>query len=80
MNKPMSIDWRTIYKRHKGKWVALLSDERTVVGSGKTARAALEAAKKQGHNQPTIMFVPRKVKAFGGQLYEIPVQEAVIGH
>lgn len=43
----MTKDWTKIYKRYKGFWVALDNDEKTVLGSGKTAREALERAQKK---------------------------------
>lgn len=43
----MAKDWTNIYKKYKGLWVALAEDEETVLGAGKTAREALELAKKK---------------------------------
>ena len=54
----MAIDWTKIYQKYKGRWVALKSDEKTVVGVGKTAKAALEQAKITGERLPILHRVP----------------------
>jgi len=38
----MAHDWTKLFKKYKGLWVALLDDEKTVVGSGNTAAGALK--------------------------------------
>ena len=43
----MAINWTKIYKKYKGNWVALATDEKTVLGAGKTVREALDQAKKR---------------------------------
>lgn len=48
----MAIDWTKIYKNYKGKWVALASDEKTVLGAGETAREALAKASKKSTQTP----------------------------
>ncbi|MBI2036406.1 hypothetical protein HYT17_02150 [Candidatus Microgenomates bacterium] len=45
----MAIDWTRIYKKYKGLWVALKSDEKTVVASGKTAKEAWNIAQKKDY-------------------------------
>jgi predicted RNase H-like HicB family nuclease len=40
------IDWTHIYNDYKGKWVAIKSDHKTVVASGKTAVEASTLAEK----------------------------------
>lgn len=62
----MAIDWTTIYKKYKGRWVALKDDEVTVVGSGKTAKEALKAAKKKGHKNPILTHMPDKLVPYIG--------------
>lgn len=62
----MAIDWTKIYKKYKGLWVALLDDERTVVGSGKTLHEALKEADKKGHKSPIVMRVPTKIIPYVG--------------
>ncbi len=54
----MAIDWTKIYQEYKGKWVALKSDEKTVIGVGRTAKMALEKAKTTGECLPILHKVP----------------------
>lgn len=61
-----SIDWTKIYKKYKGLWVALRDDEETVVGSGKTARDALEKARKNGYKDPILTRMPDKIAPYVG--------------
>ena len=61
-----AIDWSKIYKKYKGKWVALLDDEITVVGSGKTLKAARDAAQKKGHKNPIMTRMPDRLITFVG--------------
>ncbi len=64
----MAIDWTKIYKKHKGLWVALKKDEVTVIASGKTAREALEKARKKGYKMPILTNVPTEIITYvGGQ-------------
>jgi len=56
----MTVNWTKIYEKYKDKWVALKSDEKTVVGSGSTAKLALSRAKDNGHEDPILMRVPAK--------------------
>jgi hypothetical protein len=64
----MAKDWTKIYKRYKGLWVTLAGDEMTVLSSHKTARTALEKARKNGHKSPILMRVPEDLKTFVGAL------------
>lgn len=43
---------------HKGKWVALSHDERSVLGVGTTIDEALEGAKKKGESKPVLIKSP----------------------
>lgn len=61
-----AIDWTAMYRRYKGKWVALKSDQKTVVGSGNTLKAAKNRAEKKGYKMPILMRVPRKMMHFVG--------------
>ena len=54
----MAIDWTKIYQKYKGKWVALKSDEKTVIGVGRTAKVALEKAKITGESSPILHRIP----------------------
>ena len=61
-----AIDQTEVYKKYKGRWVALAEDERTVLASGKTALDAYKKAKTQGFNEPIMMKVPKKVIPYIG--------------
>lgn len=67
----MAINWTTIYRKHKGNWVALRDDEKTVVGSGKTLKEAIEQAKKKGYEHPIVTRMPENLTAYVG--YEVSV-------
>lgn len=62
----MAIDWTKNFRRYKGKWVAMLDDEQTVVASGKSAKEAWDMAKKKGHNLPILFHVPTKILPYVG--------------
>lgn len=62
----MAIDWTENYKKYKGKWVAMLDDEKTVVSSGKTAKEAWDKAKKKGYELPILFRVPNKIIPYVG--------------
>lgn len=62
----MPIDWTKIYKKYKGFWVALKSDEKTVVASGVTAKEAFEKALKTGIKEPILTFLPKKLATYVG--------------
>ncbi len=61
------IDWSGIYKKYRGKWVALKDDEQTVIASGKTIKEAWEKARKKGYPKPIMTSVPAKLTTFIGQ-------------
>ena len=54
----MAIDWTEIYTKYKGRWIALEDDEQTMVGSGNSAREALDQAREKGCETPatTLKF------------------------
>ena len=62
----MAIDWTKIYKKYKGVWVALAEDERTVVGSGKTAREAWNSAQRKGYKKPILTRMPKELVTYVG--------------
>ena len=62
----MVIDWTKIYEKHKGLWVALKSDEVTVIASGKTAKEAWEEARRRGYEQPILTRMPEEITAYVG--------------
>jgi len=62
----MAIDWTKTYKKHKGNWVALKNDEKTVIASAKTAKDVLSKAQKKGYRSPILFRVPTKVIPYVG--------------
>ncbi|MFM2340257.1 MAG: hypothetical protein RLZZ360_893 [Candidatus Parcubacteria bacterium] len=66
LNVSMSHDWTHLFKMYKGLWVALLDDEKTVVGSGKTAATAMKQANVGGHKTPILTRVPDTLSAYIG--------------
>lgn len=62
----MAIDWTKIYKKYKGFWVALDSDEITVIANGKTAKEAWNNARKKGYNKPILTRMPRNLVSYVG--------------
>lgn len=62
----MAIDWTRIYKKYKGLWVALKSDEKTVIASGKTAKEVWDKAHKKGFNKPILTRMPAKLVSYVG--------------
>ncbi len=63
-----AIDWSGIYKKYKGKWVALADDEITVLASGETAKEAWIKARGKGFQKPILMSVPEKLTYFVGKI------------
>ena len=59
-------DFKWIYKKYKGKWVALTPDEKSVISSGKTAKEVYDQAHKKGFKEPILMKVPPRVAIFVG--------------
>ena len=67
----MAIDWSKIYKKYRGRWVALKSDEKTLVASGKTAKEAWKNAQEKGYKKPILTRMPEKLVTYVGFLYEV---------
>jgi uncharacterized protein DUF5678 len=71
-----TIDWTKLYEKYKGLWVALSEDDNeTVVGSGATAKEALDQAHRKGFTTAAITYVPTEMITFAGTVYEVPVHE-----
>lgn len=64
----MTLNWKNIYKKHKGNWVAFANDEKTVLGSGKSAKQALIQARKKTNQTPILARMPQSLEAFVGAL------------
>lgn len=65
-----AIDWSGIYKKYKGMWVALKSDEQTVIAAGKDAKKVWEEAKKLYPN-PILTKMPKRLTYFVGSDNEV---------
>ena len=64
----MRKDWSKLYKKYKGMWVALASDEVTVLGVGKTVKEALAKSTKKSKETPILTRMPENLTAFVGSL------------
>ncbi len=62
----MAIDWSRHFKKYKGLWLALKTDEKTVVGSGKTAKEAVAQAAKKGVAKPILTRMPKDLGSYVG--------------
>ncbi len=62
----MIKDWTQLYKKHRGQWVALAKDEKTVLGSGKTVSIAVKQAKEKTKETPFLTRVPSKLVSYVG--------------
>lgn len=52
------IDMTKIYKKYAGMWIALDETRTRALATGKTAKEALQASKKQGIRNPIITKIP----------------------
>lgn len=57
----MAINWTKIYKVYKGKWIALKSDEKTVLASGTRASDVHKKATEMGYKNPILSYIPAKL-------------------
>ena len=62
----MAIDWTNLFKKYKGLWIALKSDEKSVVATGKTAKQAWEKAINSGYPRPILTHMPKKLVTYVG--------------
>ena len=56
----MAKNWIKLYKNYRGLWVALKSDEITVVASGKQLSDVISEAQSKGLKQPIVTKVPKE--------------------
>jgi Family of unknown function (DUF5678) len=59
-------DFREIYKKYHGQWVALQGDEVTVIAAAGTLSEAREKAQELGFPNPLMSKVPTDLKIFVG--------------
>lgn len=71
----MAIDWTPIFKKYKGKWVALKSDEKTVIATANTAKAVIKEAGEKGYKSPVLLKVPTTSLPYIGIYDGIPLQK-----
>ena len=56
-----ALDWTDIFRKYRGKWIAMKSDGETVVGSGATLAAAKdEAEKKAARIRILLVFLAQR--------------------
>lgn len=62
---------KKIYKRYKGKWIALTPDRKSVITSGLNAKKVFDQAHKKGFKEPILTKVPKEVVPMVGvnQIY-----------
>ena len=60
------FDWTDICRHYRGKWVALKSDHKTVVGSGDTLADAQSDAEKSGCTDVFFTRIPKTFRNFIG--------------
>jgi len=74
-NRIMSaIDWTPMFKTYKGKWVALASDEKTVIASAKTAKQVIKLASEKGQKKPILFRVPARNLTYVGHAWGNNIQ------
>jgi len=61
-----SINQSHLFRQHKGKWVALKADRRTVVAAGRSVKSVQKAAEDKGVRKPVITRVPKAFRNFVG--------------
>lgn len=61
------MDYTEIYKKYKGLWILLDSDEKTVLGKGKTPTEAIKNARKKNLKKTYLFKVPTEVISYIGK-------------
>ena len=62
----MTKDLTPIYRKYKGKWVAMDDNFAKVVVSGNTSSSVYQKAKKLGYEIPNLFRVPSNLNAYIG--------------
>jgi len=62
----MTKDLTPIYKKYKGKWVAMDDNFAKVLVSGNTSSSVYQKAKKLGYKIPNLFRVPSNLNAYIG--------------
>lgn len=61
-----AVNQTHIYRKYRGLWVGLKSDQKTVVASGNKISEVVAKAKKKGFENPILLKVPTKFIALVG--------------
>lgn len=64
----MAKNWKNIYINYRGLWVALKSDEITVITSGKKLNKVLKDAHDLGYDKPIVTKIPKEDLAYIGDI------------
>lgn len=65
-NKSMTKDLTNVYKKYKGKWVAMDNNFAKVVLSGNSSSSVYRRAQKKGYKTPNLFRVPSNLNGFIG--------------
>jgi hypothetical protein len=60
------IDLSKIISRYKKEWLALSSDNKRLIATGRTLREALEKSKKEGVKDPSVFKAAPVGRFFAG--------------
>lgn len=60
--------WKDLADKYKGMWVALKSDEKTIIASGKDAKKVYKEARDMGIVAPILYKVPTVSAAYIGKV------------
>jgi hypothetical protein len=68
-----TLDFTKIFKKYKGKWVALTENEKKVVSFGRSAKETLKKAKEKGLENPVLFKVPVSLLPYigGNSIFKI---------
>ena len=60
------LDWSHLYPNYANQWVAFAKDRETVVGNGRSLRAAVKKAERRGVRDPMLFKVPAQMLPYVG--------------
>ncbi len=65
-----AVNMTYIYKKYRGKWVALKSPtEIVVIAASKTLRETIEQARQKGFESPFMAQIPKNILPIAGLLH-----------
>ncbi|MFJ6901778.1 DUF5678 domain-containing protein [Streptomyces hokutonensis] len=59
-------DWSGLFRDHKGQWVALRQDQKTVIAAAPTLAQAMSEAERMGFADPIMTKVPKRLELLVG--------------